>query len=198
MAETKEQRAARDARAKAAKAAAAADGADQTVTLTKDELTAMVQANVQKWLDDHPPVAEAPQAPGPVRTFENPPEELFENFEYAGAPDEFERIIVQVSEDDVKAGRHKVFDLKKEGWVVEKTFLDGVIVRMKMPREQLAKLRKGREDQYLGYLRGLGKSAPANPETGKVQGTGIDIDIAPEGPALTTEEIMRLSGAAGP
>lgn len=178
-----------------------AAGVSELITLTKAELADMVKANVQAWLESHPPLpdtaSEAPAAPS-VTTFENPPEDLYKDFNYNGPPDDYERIIVQVSEDDIKAGRHKVFDLKKDGWVVEKTFLDGAIVRMKMPRDMLAKLRKQRHDQYLGYLRGgvRGKKL-ADPETGKVPRQEIEFDVEPEGAPMTTEQILNLSRAAG-
>jgi hypothetical protein len=172
-------------------------GGEKKIELTKDELNAMVAANVQKWLQEHPPAPAGSEPSGAVSTYENPPEDGFEGFEHSGQPDGFERVLIQVSEDDLKAGRNKVYDFRRDGWVVEKTFLEGAIVRMKLPKEKLDALRKQRLDQYIAYYRGLRKAAPVNPDTGKVQGSGISVAIEDEGPAMSTEEILNLTRRVG-
>ena len=156
-------------------------------TFTKEEQLEALQEGARKaqleWLQSHPPVTTPPPSAENITSFENAPAEVFEGFEYNGPDDGMERIQVQVTKDDIDAGRFKVVDLQRDGWVIDKSFLGGHLIRMKMPKEMLAKLRKGREDEYLRMLGG-----PQLPIK------DADFKVTPEGPSITTEQVIVLTG----
>lgn len=208
--ETDDARKARYEREKAAKAAGAgslttADPAPPDPAPTKDEIAADVPSgapsdtSILDWLNSHGydivKRDESEPAP-PVKVFENPPEDLFEGFEYTGPPDGYERIIVQVTKHDMEDGVLKVPMLRKDGWGIDKVFLDGQIVRMKMPAEKLAAIRGERDRVYRGWLGKRKFGAPGDvvdPKTGRALGTAIEAQVVPNGEEYTTEQILEMS-----
>jgi hypothetical protein len=128
----------------------------------------------------------------PTQTFENPPEDLMEPFEFQGPPDGYDRILVQVTKSDLEQGVNKAAMLQMEGWVVEKRFFDGAMLRLKRPKAAVEADRKRRLAEYKGWLQPRKIAAPAN-EDGKVVGTPIAeaVETSPE--VFTTDEILNMS-----
>jgi hypothetical protein len=171
------------------------------VPLTKEEKDAAIRQGAydaqMAWLKENMGNATGPAPAEPVKSFENPPEDTFEGFDTNMPGPEFDVILVQVTDDDVKAGKNKVFDLRRDGYVVDKVLLDGHIVRMKAPIEHKRKLNADRWAEYQRFLLGPAEKAKSKIKDPNVKGVDFTTGVDPtEGPAvpLRAENLVELTG----
>ena len=171
----------------------------EAVAMTRDPgMTNDEKARIFDWLDSHGYLVrqDIPHEAEEQNAFENPGNVAFTGFDYDGPPDGFERILCQVTKVDVDSGILKIPFLQREGWVIDQVFLDGAMIRLKIPKEVLAVTVGRRAEMYAGWLDRRRLDPPtaalARGPSGGQLGTPITAVVEPEGEPVTTEQVVRI------
>ncbi len=182
-------------------AAVQATGQDVTeaVAMVGDPvMTTEEKARLFDWLNSHGFLVrqDIPHGAEEQNAYENPGNVAFTGFDYDGPPDGFERILAQVSKLDLDSGILKVPFLQREGWAIDKVFLDGAMFRLKIPKEILAATVAGRARLYAGWLDRRTLDPPAQAlargSSGGQLGSPITAVVEPEGAPITTEQVISI------